>query len=145
MLNSSFNFWLWLSLHLEKFWTLQISLSVRSLSSSCHHNHHHHHQQRYYLHWLQCDSAASGNIFSFWLLFLSLFVRPKPYPTPLSPPLLSVHLFCFIRLQLLSRRHRERLLERQPVVEEEEWTTNTAREEEREHVSRDKHRNMQCR
>lgn len=74
---------------------------------------------------LQCDSAASSNIFQFSpffrLLFLSLFFAP-PNPPPLPPLLLcpSILLFVFVFYFFgpLSGRHRERLLERQPVVEQ---------------------------
>lgn len=64
----------------------------------------------------------------FWLLFLSPLFSPLPDPSP-SPspsPLLSVHLLSLVSLlRPVSRRHRERLLERQPVVEEEPATKKT--------------------
>lgn len=74
---------------------------------------------------LQCDSAASGNIFQFSpffrLLFLSLFFappNPPPPPPPNPPPFSSVRPFSSLFFGPLSGRHRERLLERQPVVDQ---------------------------
>lgn len=74
---------------------------------------------------LQCDSAASGNIFQFSpffrLLFLSLFFappNPPPPPPPNPPPFSSVRPFSSLFFGPLSGRDREWLLERQPVVDQ---------------------------
>lgn len=103
---------------------------------------------------LQCDSAASGNIFQFSpffrLLFLSLFFappNPPPPPPPNPPPFSSVRPFSSLFFGPLSGRHREWLLERQPVVDQA--TTAAARRTTSGQDVTDgtacKLRNMQCR
>lgn len=118
------------------------------VSSSHHHQHQHPRcHQRFYLHWLQCDSAASGNIFSFlpfWLLFLSLFFAPpEPHPHPTPPPPSCPSISSLFWLRLHSRWHRERLLERQPVVEEELTANPTWEEEETGHHKKRPHANAE--
>lgn len=67
--------------------------------------------------------------FSFFPCFCPSWTTPNPPPLPPSCPSIS----SLFWLRLHSRRHRERLLERQPVVEEEPTANATWKEETGQH------------
>lgn len=88
------------------------------------------------------SNVASGNIFRFLpisLLVLSLFLPVFYSWTPSYPssPVLP-SLLCFW-LRLLSGRYSERLLEWQPMVEEEQMPKTTQEEDSKQRTDREKH------
>lgn len=98
-------------------------------------------QQHYFLHWPKSDSASSGNIFSFLPSLASPCVCLAFIPPTLPPHLLLLSILSLFLAVADSWRHYERLLEWQPVVEEEQ--TPNVQEEEEEEVREHKKKNKQ--